>query len=101
MVRNPRRSNELGLPPLETVFEVGTEHRPLREIMADGPGRSFASTDARRSAMEYHSDPLLDDTCRFATSIVSALEARFERGDFDGLVICALPRMLNALRGPF
>ena len=66
--------------------------------MADRPGRSFASTGARRSTMECHSDPVPDDTRSFATLIVSALEARFERGEFGRFVICAPPRMLNALR---
>ena len=98
VVKGPRRSDDLHGPPLETVFETSTDHRPLRKIMADRPGRSFASTGARRSAMEYRSDPVRDETRRFAASIVSALQARFERGEFDKLMICAPPRMLNALR---
>lgn len=98
VVRNPPRSHDLHQPPLETVLEVSGVRRPLREIMADRPGRSFASTGARRSAMAYHSDPVRDETRSFAASIVSAVAARFEAGDFDRLVICAPPRMLNALR---
>lgn len=84
--------------PVETIFEASAEHRPLRDIMADAPGRSFASTGARRSAMEYHADPVRDETRRFALSLLSDLEARRAAGDFDQLVICAPPRMLGVLR---
>lgn len=98
VVRSPQRSKDMHQAALETVLEVAAERRPLREIMADRPGRSFASTGARRSAMEYHSDPVRDETRGFAASIASALEARLRRGDFDRLVICAPPRMLNVLR---
>jgi Protein required for attachment to host cells len=40
----------------DIVFDA--EHKQLREIMSDRPGRTFASQGARRSAMEYHSDPV-------------------------------------------
>ena len=48
--------------PMQTIFEAGAEHLPLRDIMADAPGRTFASVGTRRSAMEYHSDPVRDET---------------------------------------
>lgn len=98
VVRIPQHSHDFQQAPLETTLEVSAEHRPLREIMADRPGRSFTSITGRRSAMEYRSDPVRDETRSFATSIMSAVEARFKRGDFDQLVICAPPRMLDALR---
>lgn len=98
VVRNPDRSPKMHQAPLETVLEASAEPQPLREVMADRPGRSFASIGARRSAMEYRSEPARDATRHFATSLLSALEVRLAAGDFDQLVICAPPRMLNALR---
>lgn len=98
VVRAPERSHDMKQAPLETIFESTAERRPLREIMADTPGRSFASTGTRRSAMEYHSDPLREETRKFAASLLSTLKTRFAAGEFDQLVICAPPRMLNALR---
>ena len=98
VVRNPDRSPEMHQTSLETVLEASAEPRPLREVMADRPGRSFASTGARRSAMEYRSEPLRDATRHFAASLLHSLEARLAAGDFGHLVICAPPRMLDALR---
>lgn len=98
VVRAVHHAGNMGQDPLETVFERTAEPRPLREIMSDAPGRSFASTGARRSAMEYPADPVRDETRRFAGSLLSDLEARRGAGDFDQLVICAPPRMLGILR---
>lgn len=98
VMRNPEYSGDMEHAPVETIFEVTAEHRPLRDIMTDAPGRSFASVGARRSAMEYHSDPVRDETRKFAASLLSDIEARFNAGDFDQLVICAPPRMLGVLR---
>lgn len=98
VVRHTDHGGDMEQAPVETIFEASAEHRPLRDIMADAPGRSFASTGARRSAMEYHADPVRDETRRFALSLLSDLEARRAAGDFDQLVICAPPRMLGVLR---
>ena len=83
---------------MQTIFEAGAEHLPLRDIMADAPGRTFASVGTRRSAMEYHSDPVRDETRKFARSLLADLDTRLSAGEFDRLVICAPPRMLGALR---
>ncbi|TGQ35597.1 host attachment protein [Mesorhizobium sp. M00.F.Ca.ET.216.01.1.1] len=55
-----------------------SERRQFREIMADKPGRSFASTGARRSAMEYllircarRTEPLLQHWPKRCTVIIS------------------------------
>lgn len=48
--------------------------------------------------MEYHSDPVRDQTRRFAEAILSDLEDRLDRKEFEQLVIYAPPRMLGALR---
>ena len=75
--------------PMRTIFEAGAEHLPLRDIMADAPGRTFASIGTRRSAMEYHSDPVRDETRKFARSLLANLDTRLTAGEFDRLVICA------------
>ncbi len=98
VVRKPVHPSDARQIPLETVFEASADPRALREIMADRPGRSFASTGARRSAMEYHSDPVREQTRGFAASLLKTLETRFTAGDFEELIICAPPRMLSALR---
>jgi protein required for attachment to host cells len=84
--------------PMATMLELHAEHRPAREIMADAPGRTFASVGARRSAMEYHSDPVRGELERFARAIVDELEARRAAGGFERLVVYAPPRMLGAMR---
>lgn len=61
-----KKSHDMKHIPLETIFELNSEHRPLRKIMADTPGRNFTSTGPRRSAMEYHSDPVRDEIRTFA-----------------------------------
>ena len=98
VLRIPRRPLDLQCEPLQVVFEHSVDHLPLREIMADAPGRSFASVGDRRSAMEYRSDPVREETATFAASLLSELATRHAEGEFDELVICAPPRMLGALR---
>nr|WP_292242816.1 host attachment protein [Mesorhizobium sp.] len=78
-----------------------TEPRQLREIMADKPGRSFASTGARRSAMEYHSDPVREEDRAFAAKLAHTLHGHHVAGDFDQLVVAAPPQMLGDLRLAF
>ncbi len=80
----------------ELVFEI--DHKSLREIMSDRPGRSFASHGTRRSAMEYASDPEKEQEERFAGLLLEELEHRLSAGEFDQLTIVAEPRMLGNLR---
>ena len=98
VLRLPRPPLDLRNEPLEVVFEDSVEHLPLREIMADVPGRSFASVGDRRSAMAYRSDPVREEMASFAASLLAELAARHADGAFDELVVCAPPRMLGALR---
>lgn len=74
------------------------EHKKLSQIMADRAGRSFSSTGMRRSAMEYHSQPVRDQEARFAGSILKTLTLAFAKREFDCLVIVAEPRMLGVIR---
>ncbi|KQU92425.1 hypothetical protein ASD99_11080 [Mesorhizobium sp. Root695] len=78
-----------------------SEPRQLREIMADKPGRSFASTGARRSAMEYHSEPVREQDRAFAAMLAHTLHSHHVAGDFDQLVVAAAPQMLGDLRQAF
>jgi protein required for attachment to host cells len=98
VLRYPERTADMAATPLDTVFETATTHLPGREIMADAPGRGFASTGARRSSMEPRSDPVRDQTRRFAEAILAQLEERLARKEFAQLMIFAPPRMLGDLR---
>ena len=78
---------------------IRTEHRNLRDVMADKPGRSFSSGSAgRRSAMESGTDPLLQDRMEFLRQTFALIEAHRRASSFDRLVIVAGPRMLGLLR---
>lgn len=72
---------------------------PLREIMADRPGRSFSSgSHGQRSAMVYGSDPGRAAERAFATEVVARLEALRRAGALRQLVILAAPEMFGILR---
>lgn len=75
-----------------------SDHKDLREIMADKPGRSFASVGRARSAMEYASDPIKDAKRAFAKEVVAALQLGLAKHDFTQLAIFADPEMLGLLR---
>lgn len=91
---HPKREAEQQLDDL--VFEI--DHKQLGEVMSDRPGRSFASHGTRRSAMEYHSDPVQAQEEQFATSLIDTLVQHLAAGSFDALAIVAEPRMLGVLR---
>ncbi len=98
VLRAPERAVDGMHAPIETIFESSVEHLRLGDIMTDAPGRSFQSVGTSRSSMEYRSDPVLDETRRFAADLLSQLETRLAAGEFDQLVICAPPRMLGLFR---
>jgi len=84
-------------PPEE--IEFATENRHLGDIMADKPGRSFSSFGGgRRSAMEYSSDPLAEETRGMIREIITALEHHQSKGDFKELAIYAEPQVLGEFR---
>ena len=83
--------------PAELVLRF--EARNLRDIMSDKPGRSFASMGGgRRSAMDYNSDPLVEDQRDFIRQIIALLESHRRAGDFDRLAVFADHDMLGHLR---
>lgn len=74
------------------------EQKPLKDIMSDRPGRSFSSTDSRRSAMEYAADPVGESRKRFARQLAVELLSQLEADAFDRIVVAADPRMLGLIR---
>ncbi|RWL47136.1 MAG: host attachment protein [Mesorhizobium sp.] len=99
IVRDPLSSGEPTGEHQDLVFH--SQPRQLREIMADKPGRSFASTGARRSAMEYHGNPVREEDRAFAVMLAETLHRHFLAGDFDQLAFAAAPQMLGDLRQAF
>jgi protein required for attachment to host cells len=76
-----------------------SEARNLRDIMADKPGRSFASAGGgRRSAMEYSSDLIAEDQRDFVRQAIAVLESHRRAGDFERLAVFAEHNMLGHLR---
>lgn len=75
-----------------------TEHKDLREIMSDKPGRSFSSVGSARSAMEYASDPVKDAKRAFVDEVATLLHRHFAQHDFTRLAVFAAPEMLGLLR---
>lgn len=96
IVRNlENRHDERGIPE-ELALEVKPKHKS--DIMADKPGRSYASAGSARSAMEYASDPVEDEKRAFCAEVLGLLEDHLGRGHFDRLVVTAAPDMLGHLR---
>ena len=77
---------------------LSTEHKNLRDIMSDKPGRSFSSVGPGRSAMEYASDPVKDAKRAFVDEAVTLLHEHFVKHDFTQLAVFAGPEMLGLLR---
>lgn len=89
-----------GKDPIELLSRAPSTH--LRDVMADKPGRSFASEGGgRRSAMELGSDPIRRDMQDFAGEVADLLETHRRAGDFHRLAIFADPHMLGILRAEF
>jgi protein required for attachment to host cells len=95
VLRDLRRDGTVAEPELV----LRCEHRALRDIMADKPGRSFASAGGgRRSAMEYRSDSLREDERAFAGEVILLLETHRRAGEFDRLAVFASAEMLGLFR---
>jgi len=88
---------------LRVVDDMTFEQTPLQaqEIMADRPGRSFASAGSARSAMEYSSDPVAVRERRFVENVAEQLDKRLQKGAFDRLIVAAAPTALGDLRPAF
>jgi protein required for attachment to host cells len=87
-----------GLRPLK---DMQFEQEPLKaqEIMADRPGRSFASFGpGSRSSMESSSDPVQVRERKFVEHLAAVLNEKQVEGKFDRLVIAAAPAALGDIR---
>ena len=83
-------------PPAELERKIDVKQ--LQDVMADRPGRSFASFSSRRSAMEYGSDPLAEETRGLIREVIELLEKGQRKGSFRELAIYAEPQVLGELR---
>ncbi|SNT42991.1 Protein required for attachment to host cells [[Luteovulum] sphaeroides subsp. megalophilum] len=86
-------------PTMLSELVLRTPARKLRDIMADKPGRSFSSMGwGRRSAMDYGSDPLLEDEQEFLRQVIALLDCHRKAGEILQLAIFAEHRVLGLLR---
>lgn len=72
-----------------------------RETKSDRPGRSFASADTRRSAIEPHTDPHVHEKEEFARELADDLDKALKEHRFRKLIVIAPPQMLGSLRRSF
>jgi len=79
-------------------LEVTGENLRAGEIMADRPGRAFASAGHGRSAMEPSTDPVEKQEADFAKSLADMLDEKLAKKAFDRLIIAAAPKALGVLR---
>lgn len=88
---------------LQAVDDLMFEQTPMKagEIMADRPGRAFASTGPGRSAMEPSSDPVAVRERQFVEGVADVLEQRRQSHAFDRLIVVAAPTALGDLRPAF
>jgi len=86
---------------LRALKDLQFEQEPLKasDIMADKPGRSFASAGpGSRSSMEYSSDPVALRERKFVEKLANVLNEKQSQGKFDRLVIAAAPAALGDIR---
>ena len=86
---------------LRALKDLQFEQEPLKasDIMADKPGRSFASAGpGSRSSMEYSSDPVALRERKFVERLADVLNQKQQQGKFDRLVIAAAPAALGDIR---
>ncbi|VAW18780.1 hypothetical protein MNBD_ALPHA12-2305 [hydrothermal vent metagenome] len=79
-------------------MEFSAERLKSSEIMADKPGRAFASNGASRSAIEPKTDPVAKREADFMAMLAGVLNEKQTSAAFDRLVLIAAPRALGDLR---
>ena len=85
---------------LSAVRELMVEEEALRaqDIMADRPGRTFASVGGSRSGYEPPTDPVDVREARFMKTMAGRLDEKLRIGAFEQLVIAAAPAALGEIR---
>ena len=71
---------------------------PSRDHKSERPGRAFASSGPRRSAIQPKADPHRAAEENFAKTVAGELEALAASGAFKDIVLFAPPIFLGALR---
>jgi protein required for attachment to host cells len=77
---------------------INGDHRPDRELVSDGLGRSFESSGDMRHAIEPRIDPHRELKRTFAHELADMLDQRLREKAYDRLVIVAPPKALGDLR---
>lgn len=92
-----RNQGDLQNPAL--IVEISGEHpvQSTHEQGSDQPGRAFATTGSRRSAMEQTDFHQIGKD-HFATEAAGLLNRLAQAGDFEELIVVAPPRTLAELR---
>ncbi|MCF6303482.1 MAG: host attachment protein [Devosiaceae bacterium] len=79
-------------------MEFSSEKLTASDIMADKPGRAFASTGNARSAIEPRTDPVAKREADFVRMLAETLQDPLAKSRFDRLILVAAPRALGELR---
>lgn len=79
-------------------LEFADEHLRSGDIMADRPGRAYASAGHGRSGMEQPTDPVDKREADFVAGLADMLDKKLRDGAFERLVIAAAPQALGNLR---
>jgi protein required for attachment to host cells len=95
-----RNDGDEKFPNLRTEQVFVDDNPSTHEQGSDRPGRSFASTGARRSGVDQTDWHDLEEH-RFAREIAAVLEKVVRERNIEALVIVAPPRTLADLRAAF
>jgi protein required for attachment to host cells len=86
-----------GLVPVDGL-DFSIPALQAREIMADRPGRAYASAGYGRSAYAQQTDPVEYREEEFVKSVAAVLDQKKAEGAYDRLVIAAAPTALGYIR---
>ncbi len=91
------KSAASGIKPMKGM-EYSNETLSSSEIMADKPGRAFATTGNARSAMQPRTDPVAKRELDFMRMVAEILNDAYSDKSFDRLVIFAAHKAMGDLR---
>jgi protein required for attachment to host cells len=84
-------------PQLELERKQEQENPPTRDHKSGDAGRSFSSSDSRRSKMQETDFHQLEED-RFVAEMADLLYKRAHANDFEKLIVVAPPQSLGELR---
>ncbi len=79
-------------------MDSAAAHKRTSDLGSDHPGASFHSDSSAHHALRPRHDLHADAERDFAHLVAGEVQAVFSRGDFDQLVLAALPPTINAIR---